>query len=286
MSAISAVYVVKLKKDGQNYGIKVGISKNVKERLKKKNTKSFGFAEPYGVAKKFHTNKDLALKIETYIKTNFRRFRLKNNSNAQEIFESQVEKNILWAVRQCLAYPERVKEISWRAANSSLCISTAPQVEIFNSGMILDFCQDTSICNHINSILRDRFIIAEIFSPRLESGCAVNITVSETPDYVYLSYIFEFLIDDYNESGNPSFWNIYSLETNCCLTFCPSDPIDIEILNSQPIRVLGSDERAVRFTETYDKKDRCWSEKVSGVSGEALDPDVERSFLQATLFPT
>lgn len=277
------IYIALLQKDGLKYGVKIGISRYPVERASTRNNRSFGYAESYGEPDIFAVDRATAKEIEDYIKQFFRRFRVINDENTTEIFIPSVYENIRWAVAQSLAYPEGMKETCWRAANSSLSMSSPLEVSLFNSAMTeWDNRVVTSVTTyHINNILYARCLPTLDPSPALDSGYSVSTNVSVTPDYIKVTYVFEFGIDAVNEIYRSPVWLPTDYRGIKGLIFIPNAELNIDWLLSQPIKSPGIYEFAIKFTEISDIKSGNRSRSVRNISGRRLPHEVEEEFLGA-----
>lgn len=277
------IYITLLQKHGLKYGVKIGISRNPVERANTRNNRSFGYAESYGEPDIFPVDRATAKEIEGYIKQFFRRFRVINDENTIEIFCTIVYENIRWAVAQSLAYPEGMKETCWRAANSSLSMSSPLEVSLFNSALTeWDNRITTSVTScHINNILHARCLPILYPSPALDSGYAVSINVSVTPDHIKVTYVFEFDIDAAYENNRPPVWLPNDYPGIKGLIFIPNAELNIDWLLSQPIKSPGIYEFAIKFTEISDIKSGNRSRWVRNISGRRLPHEVEEEFLGA-----
>ena len=277
------IYITLLQKHGCKYGVKIGMSRYPIERASTRNNRSFDYAESYGEPDIFAVDQATAKEIEGYIKQFFRRFRVENDENTTEIFFTSVYENIRWAVAQSLAYPEGMKETCWRAANSSLSMSSPLEVSLFNSDLTeWDNRITTSVTSyHINNILHARCLPTLDPSPALDSGYAVSTNVSVTPDHIKVTYVFEFSIDAAYENYGSPVWLPTDYRGIKGLIFIPNAELNIDWLLSQPIKSPGIYEFAIKFSEISDIKSGNRLRSVTNISGRRLPHEVEEEFLGA-----
>ncbi|NKX41007.1 GIY-YIG nuclease family protein [Rhodobacteraceae bacterium R_SAG2] len=274
------IYITRVK-NYQSSSTKIGISRNPERRSKAKNVKSFGYGESYGKPDIFFVEKEAAKKIEDLVKEFFFRFRVKGDVITKELFEGRVHENIRWAVIQSLAHPEGMRETCWRAANGVLSMSSPLKKSFFDSELH-DQTDGLLLIGKINDTLKSRGTPPLPPSLRLGSGCASSIIVSDTPDHIELSHIFNFDID-VDVDGGTSSWISTDYRGIKGAIFTPSEEIDIDRLLAQPMKSAGIFGYSVNFTEKYHKKSGYESTKVTNASGKELPPEIERELLNAVL---
>jgi len=277
------IYVTDLRKGISAFGVKIGVSRTPEVRAYARNQKAFDYAWPHGEAYIRYGSKELLKKLERLIKKEFRLFRVETANRTQEIFCPHLRDNVVWAVRRSLSSPMRCHELIWRAANSILSLSDKPEVELLRFSMTnCEPCPGSQITYQINRMLKQRFIPHEFCCSRLDAGYATDITVTESPNDIRITYLFNFSIDPSSCLESPC-WSIRNLNDVC---FIPSEWLDIEKARSRLIRAPGFNNFTVKFTEIINKKTGGQTTTVSSVSGKHLDEEVENELLEASFCET
>ena len=261
--------------------MKIGHSKNVHSRRKSVGTKPFGFPDGYNLWHSFPIDLKTAKTTENIIKEEFFEFRDKRFRKNTEVFQIEALNRLLFALKESTRSPKQAREIAWRAANLSLNPHEKARVERFNSKKSMNH---RYLSHSISDIFRERFPKLRIFSERLDSGLALNISVLETPHNIFITYCFEMSMTEANachQNVYPPEWRAKWVlgERHAQLIVYEEDIFDNDFPGDEFYLFRGS--FTVKFTDVFSKRSSRRRSMVSKSCGQSLGKALRDELLAA-----